>query len=818
MSRLLFGTGSARFWPRGPRPCGRGSVGLLFLVPGLLLADERTNPPTIQETAPLAITRGKTTEIRVKGINLAGASEVVFDNPAVTGRVEYVNRAGKFEGKFIGSNGTKSTIERGSPAPLHEVVMEVEAAAGAELELTRFRLITAAGSTDMQTLSIEPDYAMAHEIEPNDDLAALLDREAEAIAPPVIVAGVIAKPGDVDVIAIEGKAGEELVLLVTAGQIGSRLRWKIELVDRNGTALASKTVLESDRGPALGYRIPADGRYFVRVSDIDSGGGKGHFYRLRVGELPFLTSVYPLGVRRGGEGEVALRGYNLGDERAVKVRGEADYEGMSRAELRPALETGESHNRLPLAVGSAPEILEEEGAAAMAVDVPVTVNGRVSGFADGEGRSADEDSFRFRGRKGVRYVVEVEARRLGSPLDSVIEILDADAKPISRATARAEFATRLVLNDRTSSQVGLRLEDVEHFRVGDWVLIGNEILRVNEEPRGPDSDYFFAGFGGMRTGFLDTTPEAHAMETPVYKVSLHPPHTEFPPNGLPVRQLYYRNDDGGPGLDKDSKLTFQAPADSEYLVRLRDLRGFQGEDFAYRLTVRETAPDFRLLLGADAPNVPRGGSVAVEVSALRIDGFDGPVRLRARGLPAGITASEETIAAGETSAVLVLTAAKDAHLDGAAPFEIEGVAELGGKSAARLADPDERLRILSLAGEPDIFVELEGDGVALEAGGTATVAVRVERRNGFTGRVPVTALNLPYGVKVTNIGLNGVLVRPDETRREFTLAAESWVEPQQRGLTVTGRVETRSPRAPEYAAEPIRLEITKTRAAGNTTP
>ncbi|MEZ5361186.1 MAG: hypothetical protein R2748_02305 [Bryobacterales bacterium] len=201
------------------------------------------------------------------------------------------------------------------------------------------------------------------------------------------------------------------------------------------------------------------------------------------------------------------------------------------------------------------------------------------------------------------------------------------------------------------------------------------------------------------------------------------------------------------------------------------------------------------------------------MNALRQDGFDGPVRLRAVDLPAGLTASQETIAAGETSAVLVLSADGDAELPVPTLLRVEGVAQLDGREVLRRADPDDRLQVLSLAGESDIFVELEGDGVSLEAGGTAAVTVRVERRNGFTGRVPVTALNLPYGVKVTNIGLNGILVRPDESRREFTLAAEPWVEPQQRGLTVTGRVETRSPRTPEYAAKPIRLEIVRAQAA-----
>ncbi len=778
----------------------RMRLSVLLLAPLLLSGDQRTNPPTIQQTAPLAVTRGESTEIRVKGINLEGAREVVFDNPAVTGRIEYVNRAGKFIGKFIGSNGTKSTIERGAPAPLHEVVLTVDVAGDAELELTRFRLIAAAGSTQAQRLSIEPDYAMSREMEPNDHVADAIG-QLEAVEPPAIVAGKVDQPGDVDIVPVAGKAGEELVFHVTAGQVGSKLRWKLDLLDESGTVLTSKTVLE--HGPALGYRIPADGRYFLRVSDIDSGGGKNHHYRLRIGAFPLLTSVYPLGVKRGAEAEVALRGYNL-ERRTAKVKGAEDW-----IDLRPEA----SHNELRLAVGEQPEAFEKESGEAMKIDVPVTVNGRVSGFLDNEGERPDEDAFRFEARKGLRYVVEVEARRLGSPLDSVIEVLDAGGKPISRATVRAEFATRMVLNDRSSSRRGLRLEDVEHFRVGDWVLVGNEILRVNEEPRGPDSDYFFDSFGGMRIGYLDTTPEAHAIDTKVYKVSLHPPHTEFPPNGLPVRQLYYRNDDGGPGFGKDSRLSFEAPADGEYVVRLRDLRGFQGEDFAYRLTVREAAPDFKLSLESDSPSVPRGGSVAVAVSALRVDGFDGPIRLRVRDLPAGITASEETIAAGETSGVLVLTAAADAELDRAVGLEIEGVAEVGGQSVLRVADPGNDLEVISLAGEPDVFMELEGEEVRLEAGGEATVTVRIERRKGFEGRVPVSALNLPYGVKVTNIGLNGILVRPDESRREFTLAAAPWVEPQQRGLTVTGRVETRSPRAREYAAEPIRLEIVRSQTA-----
>src|SRR5262249_21255591 len=81
----------------------------------------------------------------------------------------------------------------------------------------------------------------------------------------------------------------------------------------------------------------------------------------------------------------------------------------------------------------------------------------------------------------------------------------------------------------------------------DYVYLGNELLRIEQLPLNPDADCNFYAVGGQRVGFLDTTPGHHPMGAPVYKVEIHPPGTTFPPNGLPVFNLNYRNDDGGPG-------------------------------------------------------------------------------------------------------------------------------------------------------------------------------------------------------------------------------------------------------------------------------
>ncbi len=84
---------------------------------------------------------------------------------------------------------------------------------------------------------------------------------------------------------------------------------------------------------------------------------------------------------------------------------------------------------------------------------------------------------------------------------------------------------------------------------------------------------------------------------------------------------------------KDSRLTFSAPADGDYIVCIRDVRGLQGEAFAYRLTIREPAPDFVLSIDPENPNVPRGSSLPLTVTAFRTDGFEGDIEVKLLDLP-----------------------------------------------------------------------------------------------------------------------------------------------------------------------------------------
>jgi hypothetical protein len=136
-----------------------------------------------------------------------------------------------------------------------------------------------------------------------------------------------------------------------------------------------------------------------------------------------------------------------------------------------------------------------------------------------------------------------------------------------------------------------------------------------------------------------------------------------------------------------------------------------------------------------------------------------------------------------------------------------GKAVVNDREVIRFADPAELLPIVSLAPKADLVVTTDVDKIRLVAGGSVPVTVTIQRRNGFTGRVPISVMNLPHGVRVDDVGLNGVMITEEETSRTFHLVAEPWVRPMTQPLLIVGRVEVNSPLRNESAAPPVELVI-----------
>ncbi len=634
------------------------------------------------------------------------------------------------------------------------------------------------GALDSEPVPFTVDpFPRVNEVEPNDSPTT-----GAKVTLPASIVGAIGRPGETDYYRFEAKAGQEVgAQVVTAG---SKLDPVLVLTDAAGAVLA-------EGATALGFICPKAGAYAVGVRDREYRGGADMPYRLHVGAVPVVTAVFPLGLRRGSEADIRLEGVHLGGIKSVNVKAPADAALGSRIPVPVTSPLGAPLGNPSVVVGEFPEAINGE----KPLPVPGTGNGRL----DLPGKA---DVWRFAAKKGQRLILEVHARRLGSPLDSVIEILDAKGHPVPRAVLRCVAKTYSTFRDHDSAGAGIRIETWGELAMNDTLLVGSELLRIRELPKNPDDDCQFVSAGGQRVGMLDTTPTHHPLGTPMYKVTLHPPGTTFPPNGFPVVTLPYRNDDGGPGYGKDSRLFFDAPADGEYQVRVSDARGQGGPDFAYRVTVRPPKPSFNVTFGPTAPRVWKGGAVPLNINVERLDGFDGRVDVRLENVPPGFSAPATNILSSDDSTSLAFAAETTAvnPPDKAPPLKLVARAVVDGKEIVR-----EVVGGLPKAQEPgDIVTTAEQSEVTLRPGGEVRLTVRVERRNGFAGRIPLDVKGLPYGVRVLDIGLNGILITERETVRTMVIYAEPWVEPAAHPFVVLARREGKNT---EHAAKSVLLKV-----------
>ncbi len=593
--------------------------------------------------------------------------------------------------------------------------------------------------------------------------------------------GTLTRPGDVAYFRFTAKAGQQ-VGVQAVNPAGSKLDAVMQWSDATGRVLA-----ESKDG-LLGVVCPDVGTYTLALRDRDYRGGPDFGYRLHAGTVPVVTGVVPLGLQRGTERPIHAEGVNLGTH-SVTVKAPANAAPGAKISVPVTSPFGPVLGSPSVVVGEFPE------ASGQVLPVPGTAGGVIE-------KPGAVGEWRFTARKGERLIVEVLAHRYGSSVDPWVEIVDKDGRPIERAVIRCTAKTVTVLRDHDSSMSGIRLEAWPDFAMDDYVLIGQELMRIRELPRGPDDDAQFYAVGGARLSYLDTSPQTHPLGAAVYRATIHPPGTRFAPNGLPVMSLYYRNDDGGPGYGKDARLFFDPPADGEYRVRVGDSRGQGGPTHAYRLTIRPPRPGFGINVTPQAPSVWRGGAVPLTVNVSRSDGFTGPVEVRLDGLPPGFHTDPSRIDADQMSTTIALWTDPDAKSPPAGQLKLIGRSVIDGKEIEHTVNSGKP----TVVDPGDIVTTTAQREVVIHPGQETYLDVAVERRNGFQGRIPMDVRGLPHGVRVLNVGLNGILVTPDVSTRRVALYAEPWVKPGEQPFVVLA---TREGKGTEHAAPAVMLRITE---------
>ncbi len=263
-----------------------------------------------------------------------------------------------------------------------------------------------------------------------------INNEVRAVPPtemsvslPVVVNGQILQ-GGVDRYRFQARKGQHLLLAVSARELIPYLAdavpgWfqaTLTLKDAKGRELAYDDDFRFHPDPVLYYEIPTDGEYIAEIKDAIYRGREDFVYRITIGELPFITGLFPLGGRVDMPTTIELSGWNLPKTNITET------EKVAGLCLLAVSREERISNPAHFLVDVLPETLEQEpndtAPSANTVTLPVIINGRVQ-------KPGDWDVFKFEGRAGERVVAEVYARRLDSPLDSVLKLTDAAGRQLA---------------------------------------------------------------------------------------------------------------------------------------------------------------------------------------------------------------------------------------------------------------------------------------------------------------------------------------------------------------------------------------------------
>jgi hypothetical protein len=417
--------------------------------------------------------------------------------------------------------------------------------------------------------------------------------------------------------------------------------------------------------------------------------------------------------------------------------------------------------------------------------------------------AGDEDWYSFQAREGEAWVIETDTNGMNSKLDSILAIFDHEQKPVMQTRLQATRDSYFTFRGKNSTQNDdFRIFAWEEMKLDEYLLAAGEVTKLWMAPRGADSGFIVYPGRGNRWTYFGSSGTTHALGEPAYIV--RPLGRDEPPasSGLPVFDFFYENDDHPlQNRGKDSYLLFKAPADGKYLVRLGDTRGEGGNDYPYRLRIRPASPSFRASVEAIKEPLRRGSGREVALVVDRIDGYDGEVWFELDDLPPGVHSNFPVrVQPGQSFAIGNIWADIDAAgWDGELKPAITARAKINERMIERNVGIAGKLKIIDRPKATIGIYPTDGSEppqdwiVKIRRGETISLLVKANRIEGFTTEIKLgneqSGRNMPHGVYVDNIGLNGLLVREGESERQFFVTADPVAELGRRHFFLTGAIE-----------------------------
>jgi hypothetical protein len=257
----------------------------------------------------------------------------------------------------------------------------------------------------------------------------------------------------------------------------------LALHDSKGKEVAYDDDFRFKPDPTILWQVPEDGEYALEVYDAIYRGREDFVYRITIGEVPFVTSRFPLGSQVGARAAIKIKGWNLAASEVPPPAGNSEP-GICRL---TTIKDGYVSNPMPFALDTLPETVDKEPnnaiAKAQKVTLPVVVNGRIE-------QPGDWDVFQFTARSNDTMVAEVDARRLDSPLDSVLKLTDATGKLVGFNDDREDLAAGINTHHADAYlMVTLPADGTYYVHLGDTARNGGEEYGYRLSLSAPQPDF-----------------------------------------------------------------------------------------------------------------------------------------------------------------------------------------------------------------------------------------------------------------------------------------------------------------------------------------
>jgi hypothetical protein len=728
----------------------------------------------LEAVYPAGGRRGESVAVTFSGRGLQEVRGILFSGSGVAGEVQKASQV-KVTGEGVSASLAGSTA----------VQVRVTVARDAALGPREVRLVTGQGVTDARFFEVGDLPEWTRPASPTEG--------TKSLTLPMTVNGRFLEEDETHSYSFQGVEGQHLIFDVKAERLGSSADLSAAIMDSTGKEVASATDTVG-LDPLISFTVPASGSYTLQLKETGGHAGQGHLYRVVAGALPYIQSAFPQGGQRGTSVEVTLGGVNLNGTSAVTRVDIAADAPLGNRLLQVSTPYGPS-NAWPFLIGDLPEVLATPRAAGeppQAVAVPIVVNGRIL-------QPKESHLFRFTPRAGETLIFEVMARRLGSPLDSLLIMEDGKGQELARNDdfGSKDSEIRYTFPTPAGTQPGASLGEYR-VRIQDAVGRGGPDFNYRLSLRRPSPDFrlevtqdrLAVPAGGKYPLEVKVT-RIDGFEGPVgVEASGLPAGVTAMPLTLQAGEssgwLTLAADANAPrsadaftvqGLAQVGGTTIKHPAPAAMAItRDNDSLGELRLTTEHPVLAVVDPPPFSLEAPSAQVSLRQRGQVQVLIRAKRKEDFSGPIRLGLAAPPEGIVvAGGSEIRAGENQGLLTLLAS-DLAAAGPTNLKLQGTALLGSQE---MVEPGGVLA-MSVVEAPGFRLKATPGELSLVPQGSGEVSLEVERVAGFTGDVNVSP------VEVAGVKAPTVIVPSGATSAKLPISALDSLKP---GATIPLKLE-----------------------------